>query len=56
MTRPQRLAVDCPSGKVTFPSKAKANKWIRHLPFPHSLDTYTCPHCGHWHTTTRRAR
>jgi hypothetical protein len=47
------IAVECPSRKVTFKTRAKANRFIRERNGPGKLASYQCPQCKFWHTTKR---
>jgi hypothetical protein len=53
----------CRSGKVPFDSRADADRVVyrsqaeRREGYDRPLErSYRCPHCGHWHTTSQRAR
>jgi len=57
MAKVIRLRTDCPSRKLTFTSKAKANKWLRQKPHHAAARPtipYQCRHCDLWHLTSRR--
>jgi hypothetical protein len=53
----------CRSGKVQFDSKADADRVVHRSQtkprdgYDRPLErSYRCPDCGHWHTTSQRAR
>ena len=51
----------CRTGKVEFASRGEANRVVhrsqtdRGSGYDHPLQrSYRCPHCGYWHTTSKR--
>lgn len=38
-------------GKMMFPSKADATKWVKRINTVHRtpMTPYRCPYCDHWH-------
>lgn len=49
----------CPSGKVTYRDEDTAKRMatvLGDLKFGTPMRSYRCPHCGNFHTTSKRAR
>jgi hypothetical protein len=46
----------CPSGKMTYKTRAKARKGLRRKAAANhnSLTYYRCSDCGNWHLTSSR--
>lgn len=53
MTKALSIPASCKSRKVTFKTRAKANRFIRTRNGPGKLAAYKCPICDYWHTTKR---